>query len=182
MKNTTLKNINNENITVDIVRYFINNDVEYLIYSLNEIDSAGYIKLYASKIVNNNATIISSDEEWNLIREIIKQIVKNNRDGSPLDIIDINEYNLKNITLVDARLFKLQGNLVTLLSENKNIKPLINEELNETIEDSIEPETIEEDPIDYEQLYNNLLVENNNLKEELNLLKEKIDRINEILN
>lgn len=189
-----MKNVNGDTVEIDVVRYFINNDVEYLIYSLDEIDSAGYTKLYASKIVGNNASIITDEEEWTLIKEIIKQVVKNNRDGSPLNVIDLNENNLSDITLVDTRVFKLQGNLVTLLSENKNVieeEPIINEsmeniveEIEETIEESIEEptfETVEEDPIDYEKLYKDLLVENDSLKQEVIELKEKLDKIKEIL-
>lgn len=185
-----MRNVNGETVEIDVVRYFINNDIEYLIYSLNEIDSAGYTKLYASKIVGNNASIITDEEEWTLIKEIIKQIVKNNRDGSPLDIIDLNEDTLKDITLVDTRVFKLQGNLVTLLSENKNVKeevPVINEEIEndivEDIESTEEPvfETVEEDPIDYEKMYNDLLIENDSLKQEIIDLKDKLDKIKEIL-
>lgn len=183
-----MKNINGENAEIEVIRYFINNDVEYLIYSLNEIDSAGYTKLYASRIVGNNATIISDEDEWSLIKEIIKQIVKNNRDGNPLNIIDLNENNLKEIILVNTRVFKLQGNLVNLLSENKNIKeevPVINdEEGNNIIEEPNEEqifETVEEDPIDYEKLYNDLLVENENLKNQIITLNESINKIKEIL-
>lgn len=188
MKNTTIKNANNEIMNIETIRYFVNNDVEYLIFSLNETDDAGYVKLYASKIIDNKARIITDEEEWNLVKEIIKQIVKNNRDGSPLDVIDINEKYLSNITLIDNRVFKLQGNLVNLLSENKNVKeeePVIND-----IDDSDDSETgaeldmLLDDKIDYEKLYNDSLIENEKLKEEINLLKqykEKIEKIEEIL-
>lgn len=189
-----MKNVNGENVEIEVIRYFINNDVEYLIYSLNEIDNAGYTKLYASKIIGNNASIISDEEEWALVKEIIKQVVKNNRDGSSLDVIDLNEDNLKDVTLVDTRVFKLQGNLVNLLSENKNVKeePVINEEvemeeISDVVEDIEEPtiepvlETIEEEPIDYEKLYNDLLGENETLKQEIFEYKEKVEKIKEIL-
>lgn len=138
MKNS-IKNIDDENLEVEVIRYFINNDIKYLIYSLNEIDSQGYTRLYASKIVDNKAIIISDDEEWDLIRQIIKQIVKNNRDGSNLEIIDIDESDLRDITLLDARLFRLQGNLVNLLSENKNFVKSSTADLDdETIKDTTE--------------------------------------------
>jgi len=195
LKSTIMQNINGENVEIEVVRYFINNETEYLIYSLNEIDSAGYTKLYASKIIGNKASIISDEEEWNLVKEIIKQVVKCNRDGSPLEIIDLNENNLNDIILNDTRVFKLQGNLVNLLSENKKVKEeIIQEPVTEEIDDdfqeftqpTIEPllETIEEEPIDYEQMYNDLLVENQTLKQEIESLKElqgKIDKIKEIL-
>lgn len=185
MKNTIMKNVNGENIEIEVIRYFTNNDIEYLIYSLNEIDSSGYTKLYASRIIGNNASIITDDEEWTLIKEIIKQIVKNNRDGSPLEIIDLNENRLNDVILVDTRVFRLQGNLVNLLAENKNVKEEVVEE-QELVDEIEEPEfeTLEEDPIDYEELYNNLLLENENLKEQLKNtkeLQEKLDKIKEIL-
>ncbi|MBE6150121.1 MAG: DUF1292 domain-containing protein [Firmicutes bacterium] len=187
LKNTIMKNVNGENIEIEVIRYFTNNDIEYLIYSLNEIDASGYTKLYASRIIGNNASIITDDEEWTLIKEIIKQIVKNNRDGSPLEIIDLNEKRLDDVVLVDTRVFRLQGNLVNLLSENKNVKEEFVDEEPEIEEPKIEEpefETLEEDPIDYETLYNNLLIENENLKEQLKNaqeLQEKIDKIKEIL-
>lgn len=186
-----MKNINGEETEIEVIRYFINNDIEYLIYSLNEIDDAGYTKLYASKIIGNNASIISDEEEWNIIKEIIKQVVKSNRDGSPLEIIDLNEKNLKDVALQDTRVFKLQGNLVNLLGENKKVEEEpIEEEFEDEIEDeiveeAIEPETIEEEPIDYQQLYNDLLNENESLKQEISILneyKEKIEKVKEILN
>lgn len=121
MKNRKIKNASNETIGIEVIRYFTNNNIEYLIYSLNEIDESGYTKLYASKIIGTMACIIDDNEEWNLIKLIIKEIVKSNRDGSKLNVIDLDEENLNDIILQDTRVFKLQGNLVNLLSENRNV-------------------------------------------------------------
>ena len=174
MKNRIVKNISNEKIEIEVIRYFINNDNEYLIYSLNEIDESGYTKLYASKIMGNKACIITNNDEWLLIKEIIKETVKNNRDGKELVLIDLDEDNLNDIILQDTRVFKLQGNLVTLLSENKKINLKEKEEIAYIPED----ELIEKE-FDYEKLYNELLTKNNEL--ELNL-KEKEEEINEYQN
>ena len=114
-----IKNTNGDYVEIEVVRYFVNNDTEYLIYSLNEIDESGYTKLYASKIIGTKACIITDNEEWNLIKEIIKEVVRCNRDGSDLNIIDLNEDNLNDIILQDTRVFKLQGNLVICCKKTK---------------------------------------------------------------
>lgn len=174
MNSRTVKNKNQEPLQIEVIRYFSNNDHEYLIYSLNENDEAGYTKLYASKIVDNVAHIISNDEEWLLIKEIIKDIVKNNRDGSPLNIIDLNEKNLENVVLEDTRVFKLQGNLVNLLSENKQVEePTIFEEVVEEPEEIIE-ETIEEEQADFEELYQNEMTKVEALENKIQELEQQL--------
>ncbi|HIS91160.1 MAG TPA: hypothetical protein IAC20_05870 [Candidatus Faecisoma merdavium] len=173
----TIKNVNKDDISIEVIRYFVNNDIEYLIYSLNETDSSGYTKLYASKIIGNKACIITDEEEWNIIKKIIKEIIKNNRDGESLSVIDLNESNLDDIYLQDTRVFKLQGNLVNLLSDNKKIEQK-NNDLDE----------IEEIDLNYEELFKNeqeknkkLELELESLKEELNKYKEIFDKIKEIV-
>lgn len=169
----TLKNIDNEKIDVEVIRYFVNNNNEYLIYSLNEIDSSGYTKLYASKIIGTKACIITDDEEWNLIKQIIKEIVRNNRDGSELNVIDIDENNLDDVILQDTRVFKLQGNLVNLLSENKQI---FKSEDKEIVEDDLED--IE---INYEEMYNSSLKKIEELVKENEILTDKLAKYQTII-
>ena len=173
-----LKNIDNEKINVEVIRYFINNDNEYLIYSLNEIDNSGYTKLYASKIIGTKACIITDDEEWNLIKQIIKEIVRNNRDGSELNIIDIDENNLDDVILQDTRVFKLQGNLVNLLSENKKISKL---ETHEIIEPNYEEE-LEDVELNYEDMYNKSVEKIEELVKEKEELTEKLEKYQSIIN
>ena len=173
-----IKNLSNDFTDVEVVRYFINNDTEYLIYSLNEIDESGYTKLYASKIIGTKACIITDNDEWSLIKEIIKEIVRNNRDGSELNIIDLDENTLNDIVLQDTRVFKLQGNLVNLLSENKKVRKKINDIPEEDIEE--EPE-IEEVSLDYEELYKEQLEKNKELEIEIDSLEEQIDKYKEII-
>ena len=154
-----IKNINEEFIDIEVIRYFTNNDNEYLIYSLNEADEAGYIKLYASKIIQDKACIITDNEEWDLIKQIIKEVVRNNRDGQDLSIIDLDEDKLLDITLQDTRVFKLQGNLVTLLSENKKVlKHAAVLDTNNDLQNEID-----------------------NLQQEIDKYKEKISNIKDLL-
>lgn len=186
----TLRNKNQETMDIEVIRYFLNNDVAYLTYSLNENDDAGYTKLYASKIVGNSAHIIKDEEEWILVKEIIKDIVKNNRDGNALNIIDLDEEELENIVLEDARVFKLQGNLVNLLAENKKVKPSITTEIIEEVEEEpVVTESIEEhEEMDYEALYRSEvdkveILENKivDLERQLTELQTTINQIKELV-
>ncbi len=170
-----IKNLTDEFTDVEVIRYFANNDTEYLIYSLNEIDESGYTKLYASKIIGNKACIISDSDEWKSITGIIKEIVRNNRDGNELMITDLNEDNLTDITLQDTRVFKLQGNLVNLLSENKKIKTNI---YSDNHDDENNDMT---NKVNYEELYKEQLDKNKELEIEINSLEEQIDKYKEII-
>ncbi len=164
-----IKNINDECLDVEVIRYFLSNDTKYLIYSLGEADESGYIKLYASKVVDSKAIIIADDAEWNDVKQIIKEVVRSNRDGSDLDIIDLSEDELEQITLQDTRVFKLQGNLVTLLGENKHVPK--HEEIDEIIDETV----------DYEVMYNEQLVKNTELQNEINELNNTIEKYKSIL-
>ena len=170
MNTRKMKNINDEFIDIEVIRYFTNNDTEYLIYSLNEIDEKGYTKLYASKIVGTKACIITDNDEWNIVKEIIKDVVRCNRDGSELNIVDLDEDTLEDITLQDTRVFKLQGNLVNLLSENK--KEFKKEEVAVIKDEEIIDENI---TVDFEIMYNEQLEKNNLLENEINELKQKLN-------
>lgn len=179
-----LKNVNGEYLEADIVRYFKNNDTDYLIYSLGETDEAGYVRLYASKIIEGKACIIADSEEWQNITQIIKETVRNNRDGNELNLMDLDENELTNIALQDTRIFKLQGNLVTLLSENKHI--IEKEEPQEQIEDELE-EIIEEN-IDFEEMYKEQVEKCSllqsriySLEEENEKYKSKLESIKDLL-
>lgn len=182
MNKRIMTNIQGSNLDCEIIRYFEKNNNKYLIYSLNEMDEVGYVKLYASKIVDKHARIITDDDEWTFIKETIKDIVRNNRDGVSLDIIDLNENELENIVLEDNRIFKLQGNLVNLLMENKKV----------VSNDIYEEETVNSEDVlikdDYETLYKEMVTKNelleqriNMLEEELKTYKQKLESIDDII-
>lgn len=182
MNKRIMTNIQGSNLDCEIIRYFEKNNNKYLIYSLNEMDEVGYVKLYASKIVDKHARIIPDDDEWTFIKETIKDIVRNNRDGVSLDIIDLNENELENIVLEDNRIFKLQGNLVNLLMENKKV----------VSNDIYEEEAVNSEDVlikdDYETLYREMVTKNelleqriNMLEEELKIYKQKLESIDDII-
>lgn len=186
MSKRNIANIAGNGLECEIVRYFEKDGNTYLIYSLNEMDEVGYVKLYASKIIDDHARIITSDEEWSFVKDIIKEIVRNNRDGELPGVKDLNENKLDSVILEDNRVFKLQGNLVNLLMENK----IVEEEPEEIEEEIEEAEEIPDVEIkdDYETLYGEMITKNELLENRISVLeqeleeyKAKLDRINSIL-
>ena len=183
MSKMLMKNASGDKLEIEVIRYFKNNDNEYLIYSLNELVGDGYIKLYASKIIGNSAKIITDDDEWILLKEIIKEIIKTNHEGEKLNVIDLDEDELNGVVLQDTRIFKLQGNLVNLLSDNKKVeKKSIDLPLIEDYEEDDE----EIDEKDFETLFEEEKEKNRALNEKINKLEEEItfykDKMDRIIN
>ena len=122
MDKVTISNLQGESGLVNVVRYFMNNGNEYLIYSLNEVDEAGYTRLYVTKITGVDGTYSAetlNDNEWNEIKNIVKLIVKANKEGIPVPVQDLNPKKISNILLKDKKIFKLNAPLVNDLGANK---------------------------------------------------------------
>ena len=128
MEKVTISNLQGESGLVNVVRYFLNNGSEFLIYSLNEVDESGYTRLYVTKLngVDGNYTAETlNDTEWADIKNLVKVIVKANKEKLPVPIQDINPHKIRNIVLKDKKIFKLNTPLVNDLSANQ---PNFNEE------------------------------------------------------
>ena len=122
MDKVTISNLQGENGLVNVVRYFNNNGTEILIYTLNEVDADEYTRLYVTKLngvdgMYNAETL--NDNEWNEIKNLIKTIVKANKEGMPVPVQDLNPEKIRNITLKDKKVFKLNTALVNDLTSNK---------------------------------------------------------------
>ena len=57
------------------VRYFKYNDNCYFVYTLNELDNEGYVKLYIKKIVGDEDRSIT-DEEWPTVKSIVQEVFR----------------------------------------------------------------------------------------------------------
>ena len=128
MEKVTISNLQGESGLVNVVRYFLNNGSEFLIYSLNEVDESGYTRLYVTKLngVDGNYTAETlNDTEWADIKNLVKVIVKANKEKLPVPIQDINPHKIRKIVLKDKKIFKLNTPLVNDLSANQ---PNFNEE------------------------------------------------------
>ena len=122
MEKVTISNLQGESGLVNVVRYFLNNGSEFLIYSLNEVDESGYTRLYVTKLngVDGNYTADTlNDTEWADVKNLVKVIVKANKEKLPVPVQDMNPNKLKNIVLKDKKIFKLNTPLVNDLSANQ---------------------------------------------------------------
>lgn len=124
--NLTVKNNIGEQFNITVVRYFKFNGGNYLIFTKNEMDEAGYQKLYISKISNMVGNNIDDEVEWNLVRDTIKVIAKANKDNTILPVQDLSETEINGIQIMGQKPFKLTVSSVSLLGANKNTQPVVN--------------------------------------------------------
>ena len=144
MDKITISNLQGESGLVNVVRYFQNNGQEYLIYSLNEVDEAGYTRLYVAKITQENGKYSAetlNDAEWTEVKNLVKVIVKANKEGMPVPVQDIDTTKIANILLKDKKVFKLNAPLVNDLSANKKI---VNNNQQPTFEQPVQQPTFEQ--------------------------------------
>lgn len=175
MNGIVVQKSNGESINITVIRYFRLNNFDYLVFSLNEIDDGGYVKLYISKIVNGLGVTIDDDVEWNLVKDTIKDIIKRNKDGIPVGVNDLNEANISQIKIENQKVFKLNDSLLQLLSANKSIQNNENDitQVEPKIEDAITDVTTEKND---EFLSQNTTAVNNSI------IEPQINEINTVDN
>ena len=111
-----------ENALVELVRYFDAYDKKYLVYTLNEKDEQGFVKLYVAKVTNTNGVIgefIDDDNEWKLVKDEFKKIIGENSDSGKTSANDLNPNEINNINIKGHRVIKLMETYVNLLSANQ---------------------------------------------------------------
>ena len=104
----------------DKIAYFKVEDKKYFIYTLNEIDSEGYLKLYIKQLENGEDVEIL-DIEWEHVRGIVQEVLRQMRDGvietyEMLDFDDVTE-----VMESGARVFKLKQEIVEQI-KNQDLK------------------------------------------------------------
>jgi len=76
-----IKEANGEIVNADIITYFSITETgkEYIIFTLNEIDSNGLIKLYVSRVKTENDEYelekIENEKEWSDVKEVMKDVI-----------------------------------------------------------------------------------------------------------
>ena len=176
MNKISIKDVNNQIIDATLVRYFKYKNTNYLIYTFNDIDEKGFVKLYLVKIMKQFnewiAKTIKDEEEWKRMQLIVKNILKEIKNDNIESFIDLNISDIQNIKIKEARFFKLDKKLMQMLSVDKSTENIDDIKLEQlpNMED-IAPvkikmnEEIAEENIDYKALYMELKKDNDELNE-----------------
>ena len=165
MKNFTITNEDNTKMSVDIVRYFKYKNDCYLIYTMNEVDEKGYLKLYLVKVMEELGFPvvynIRDDKEWASMQGIVKKVLKEIKSNKKKLLVDLDYSGIQGIKVANPRSFKLDQKLAKILSDhydfsnindqivsensandgNLNEIPVESESVPQTTEIPIEPES-----------------------------------------
>ncbi len=135
MRKISLVDGNNTVFEVDLVRYFEYDSETYLIYTLNETDEKGYLKLYLVEILEELGEPISytinDNDDWELMQEMIKKVIKEIKAKTRELLKDWDPLEIDKIKIVDPRYFKLNKKLADILS----LDYLENEDINVEVDD-----------------------------------------------
>jgi hypothetical protein len=118
MEKITILNHYKDPFEVQVLRYFVMGDAKILLYTLNEKDEEGNVRIYATKILNKQTQPLS-DEEWTYVKASIRTIVTENRDNLPLTVLDLNYSEVEGMVFEHVKVFKLAGTILGDLSANK---------------------------------------------------------------
>lgn len=118
-----------QKVEVGVVRLFKHNETVFFIYTLSEKDANNYVKLYVTKVNMSNlqSVVISDENEWASFKEIMKDIIKNNRNNIAVEIIDLDPKTIQNITVYDPKVFKLSEEMTNFLQMNIKLANTISE-------------------------------------------------------
>lgn len=186
-------------VQVEVIRYFLYKDIKFLVYSLSEVDET-HAKIYISKVTDKIETI--SNEEWNLIREIITKLLKEIQSGNLTIVEDMDYEKLTNFNLVSSKPFRLTLEMTRLFAKDKKVFAIaeIKEEVKEEqINDSMiaHAEFVEKQhkasvddffiketkvAVDYKKKFEELESKYKEIEIELELYKNKLYQISSIIN
>lgn len=186
------------------VRYINFENNNYFIYTFNEIDSEGYVKLYLKKINNGEDTGLTA-LEWEGIKASIPLIVKEIKNNNISSFKDLSMKNIKEIMDGNSKVFKLKKNIVELITYEEPVTDDIPKfEMNESDDSLVEfkeesPKFDEKDEISvinqyqekikqlelelvkYKEFCVNLKKQNEVLKLELSKSNNKLSRLKSLL-
>jgi hypothetical protein len=73
-----------------LAKFRLANNNDYMVYSLNELNNEGMIKIYVTGLISENGVYssreITTDEEWNNLKSILKTLAKSEEEPFPESI------------------------------------------------------------------------------------------------
>ena len=166
MKKLVITNADNSKMTVDLVRYFKFKSDCFLIYTMGEIDEKNYLKLYLMRIMEELGfpvvQTIKNDADWANMQIIVKKVLKELKKGKKKSFEDLDYKEIDGIKVVNPRFFKLDHNLVALLSSDYSFG---NDALNEIYDNKSYTMSMQQElePIDQTMLRENMMSSTENV-------------------
>lgn len=170
------------------VRYFKYNDNNYFVYTLNEIDEDGYIKLYIKKIVNGEDREIE-DTVWDSVKAIIQEVFREIKAGTHYSYEDLNIDEVNEIMESGAKIFRLRKDVVDEIislipSNHDDDVDKFSSEIGNALANTLKEEVLDfknRQEIRSKYLYEEeeKLVDNKDIEEKINNIDEKL--IDEII-
>ena len=120
MNRIFLRDMNDERMNPELVRYFKYQNDYYLIYTFHEIDEKNMMTLYVVKIMNELeqpiAKNLANDWELHKMHVVLKQMLKEIKRHQIISFEDIDTTTIQDVKITSARNFKLLSPLVAILS------------------------------------------------------------------
>ena len=128
MNSVNILDMNGQNMSVDLISYFKDNNKNYIFYTKNENVNDGLIKMYVAK-ENDGAIGGLTDEEWGNLKRVMQNIIMGNSNVTFLpysNSIKINEakaiaLNDKNINAIKKVYQDSVGNSIGSQNLNKDM-------------------------------------------------------------
>ena len=137
MEKILIYDANNNRVEIDVVKYFQYKYTNYLLYTANETDEKGFVKLYVVKILKELGSTISynltDDNDWLNFQNIIKTIIKEIKDNKEKSFKNLETNLLTDLKAENARSFKLKPELVELLANDAEPSNMTEEAYNESV-------------------------------------------------
>lgn len=111
--------INDNSEVVQVERYFRALNNQYLIYSQDGADIDGNVRINVIKIDNDQVVPIEESTEWEALKEIIVDIVNDNRELSKLSVEDLDYQYLENLNVTNVQALRLPSAVMPYLSANQ---------------------------------------------------------------
>lgn len=105
--------LNGMDTIVDAIRYFKDQDTNYFIYTLGELDNQAYQISYVTKVEEGKGQLLNNDE-WEKIKELIKYIVRESKLAQDT-IEDKSFQELEGLDVLYTKPFKLPMSSTNLL-------------------------------------------------------------------